>query len=202
FSEQTGAEANPDEDRRIELVLLEDESFLPSDDVLPEYVYGRWVRRVRVSAPPRVALQLSLRAIPGYPVAAVPFVLEAERHKGEGVGSTEGALAKSRAPLGKFQGEAHAAEPMSARDLAVRVRAALEHGTSAVFLPALVSIGQATKELAETYERRFGATLSDDVLGVGRGTASENAIAALLTRFGLHADERVVVHGFQTSEVD
>src|SRR5690606_28610545 len=188
FSEQTGAEKNPDEDRRLALVLLEDASFLPGDDVLPEYIYGRWVRGIRVPELPGVALHLSLRAIAGYPVAAVPFVLEAERRKGEGESSSEGALAKSRAPLGKFQVEAHAAEPMSARDLAVRVRAALDHGISAGFLPALVSVGQAAKELAETYERRFGATLSDDVLGVGRGTASENAIAALLTRFGLPAD--------------
>ena len=83
LSEQSGTESDPYEDRRVELVLLEDESFLPGDDVLPDYIYSRWVRRVRVPAPSRGALHLSLRAMPGYPVAAVPFMLEAEHHRGE-----------------------------------------------------------------------------------------------------------------------
>src|SRR5690606_23961540 len=117
-------------------------SFLPSDDVLPEYLYSRWVRRVRVPAPSRGALHLSLRAMPGYPVAAVPFMLEAEHHRGEGESSTHGAIAKSRAPLGAFHVKAHTAEPMSARDLAVRVRAALDTGNPVGLIPALTRPGQ------------------------------------------------------------
>lgn len=195
FSEQTGTETDPDEDRRVELVLLEDESFLPGDDVVPEYIYGRWIRRVRVPAPSRLALSLSLRAMPGYPVAAVPFVLEAERHKGEGESSTHGSIAKSRAPLGAFHVKAHAAKPMNARDLAVRIRAALDAGNAVGLIPALTRPGQAAEELADAYERRFGAKLADDVLGLTRGTPVEAAVAALLTRGGLHSDERVVLHG-------
>jgi len=160
-------ERNPSHDRRVELVLLEDESFVLSDDALAERVYGQRIQRVRMPVATRTALHLDYLG---------PTDSDTSPRGGEILGSQD----------------VHATT-VWALDLAYRIRAAIEaHTPEALPFPLTLSSRDATS-IAKTYAQRFGSSVVKDVVAAASGSPLEPLVRGLLARTGLE-DSDVALH--------
>lgn len=193
-------ERNPGHDRRVELVLLEDESFIPSDDVLAEHVYGRWIRRVRMPISLRRELRLRVCAVEGHPIEGTPFELEIESHCTQGESTTGGRVTKSRTPYNAFQLDVHQPDPLRAHKLVNRIRVAIENAAPVGLIPSLSLPTKEAESLAEAYEKRFGTTLADDAIQASEGSPLEAMVRALLNRAGLRGDDGMGIHDFREEQ--